>query len=167
MLLRTFARSTSLLPEMVGTVLLERGGEKRGPVVHPCHPTDPKSPTPSHKVTVAQSDTRCVGLSGPLHWTFFHWRRVSEPQNSGSTSSTFEGAAHPVLRAGRRHQAEGTCPQGGLPPSWSPRPHTQAPPLSTTLDLLNIYRVPGADHPLLFWVTGRDSPVKTSWSSSS
>ena len=162
MLLRTFARSTSLLPEMVGTVLLERGGEKRGPVLHPCHPTDPKSPTPSHKVTVAQSDTRCVGLSGPLHWTFFHWRRVSEPQNSGSTSSTFEGAAHPVLRAGRRHQAEGTCPQGGLPPSWSPRPHTQAPPLSTTLDLLNIYRVPGADHPLLFWVTGRDSPVKTS-----
>lgn len=138
MILRT-ARSTSLLPEMVGTVLLERGGEKRGLVLHPCHPTDPKSPTPSHKVTVAQRDTRCVGLSGPLHWTFFHWRSVGEPQDSGSTGSTFEGRAHPVLRAGRRHQAEGTCSQGGLPPSWSPRPHTQTPPLSATLDLLKTF----------------------------
>lgn len=106
MLLRT-ARSTSLLPEMVGTVLLERGGEKRDLVLHPCHPTDPKSPTPSHKVTVAQRDTRCVGLSGPLHWTFFHWRSVGEPQDSGSTGSTFEWTAHPVLRAGRRHQQRG------------------------------------------------------------
>lgn len=138
MLLRT-ARSTLLLPEMVGTVLLERGGEKRDLVLHPCHPTDPKSPTPSHKVTVAQRDTRCVGLSGPLHWTFFHWRSVGEPQDSGSTGSTFEWTAHPVLRAGRRHQTEGTRSQGGLPHSWSPRPHTQTPPLSATLDLLKTF----------------------------